>query len=161
MSSTIQIVNSFYLDFLLNLADLVEFFEDKKIVKKEESNEEKKVIVQKVSLIDDDKRVNALNISVKKLTDMMKLSFEDLRQMVLTFDDGTLGFDGLTALSNIAPSKEEINKVKDYKGEVDALDIPSRWIWEMKDVPFFKERLDFFVFSTDFDKEYKCRLSFM
>ena len=139
----------------MNLEDLLEWFEERKVVKKEEVVEEVKVAVQLIGLLDDDKRIQQLNLSVKKLTVMLKLSFEELRQMVITFDDSVLGFDGLTALAGIAPTKEEITKVKAYTGDKEQLDPPSRWIYEMKDVPIFKERLDFFVFKTDFPTDFE------
>jgi Formin Homology 2 Domain len=133
---------------------LLTYWEDIKIVK--EVTEEKKVVITIVSLIDDDKRVQLLNLAVKKYTDMAKISYPDLRQMILSLDDSALGFDSFCNLKSIAPTKEEITKVASFKGDVESLDMPSRWVWEMKDVPNFAARLDFFGFIRDYEGDFKC-----
>jgi Formin Homology 2 Domain len=134
---------------------LVTYWEEKKVVK--EIIVETKVIVTIIALIDDDKRCQLLNLAVKKYTTMAKISYSDLRQMILSLDDSALGFDSFCNLKAIAPSKEEITKVAGYKGDIDALDMPSRWVYEMRDVPNFFARLDFFGFTRDFENDYKGR----
>ena len=130
-------------NFTLDLPDFVELFEEKKVVE------------VKVSLIDDDKRVQQLNLAAKKLTDMLKLTYPQLRQMVMSLDDSELGFDQFTNLKSLAPSKEEITKVSTFKGDPETLDLPSRWIFEMKDIPNFIQRVDLFGFSKDYDTDFK------
>lgn len=111
-------------------------------------------VVKTISLIDDDKRVNLLNLAVKKVTDMAKLTYADLRMMVLSLDDSALGFDAFSNLKSIAPTKDELDKVRQYKGDPRELDMPSRWVYEMKDVPSFEARIDFFIFKKDYESDY-------
>lgn len=85
---------------------------------------------------------------------MAKLTYEDLRLMVLSFDDSALGFDAFSNLKSIAPTKDELDKVRQFTGNPNELDTPSRWIYEMKDVPNFEARIDFFVFKKDYESDY-------
>lgn len=97
-------------------------------------------------------------LAVKKVIDLAKLSYEDLRLMILSLDDSVLGFDGFSNLKSIAPTKEEIEKVKQFKGEPSELDLPSRWIYEMMSIPSFEARIDFFIFKKDYETDYPGRV---
>lgn len=125
---------------------------------KEAKAEDTTAVTKTVSLIDDDKRVNLLNLAVKKCTEMAKLTYGELRQMILSLDDSALGFDSFSNLKSIAPTKEELDKVKQYTGDPRELDMPSRWIYEMKDVPIFEARIDFFIYKKDYETDYPSSL---
>lgn len=157
LSKTTQVTFT-HLDFLLDLPDFVELFEDKVIKKK--VVEEKKEEVTTVSILDDDKRITQLNLAVKKLTSMMNLSYEDLRQMIVSMDDSELGYDAFLNLGGLAPTKEEITKINNFKGDVETLDLPSRWIYEMKDVPIFEQRIKTFNFSKEFQVDFDSKIDF-
>jgi hypothetical protein len=139
------------------LSDLYSVFEDRKIVKAA-VEEEKKVVITTISLIDDDKRVTLLNLGVKKVTEMAKLSYAELRMMILSLDDSALGFDAFSNLKSIAPTKEELDKVKQFKGDPRDLDMPSRWVFEMKDVPSFEARIDFFIYKKDYESDFPSKM---
>jgi hypothetical protein len=145
-------------NFILELEDLIELFEEKKIVKTtEEVEENKKQVVQTISLLDNEKRINALNLPVQKFTSMMRLTYRELREMMITFDDEKLGYDMFVFLSQMAPSKEEIAKVSAFTGDIDTLDLASRWLYEMKDIPNCKQRIDMFQFSKEYQNDFMRR----
>jgi Formin Homology 2 Domain len=153
-------IHSKAFNFKMELPEFIELFEEKKIVKKEEPKNESKNVVTIVKILDDDKRVNQLNLAVKKLTDMMKISYSNLRQMVIAFDDGELGYDTFNNLSSLAPTKEEISKVETFmKSNPDtapeSLDPASRWVFEMKSVPNFQKRIEMYSFMKDYDTDFK------
>ena len=135
------------------MPDLQSVFEDKKIIK-EVKEGDIKVVAKIVSLIDDVKRVNQLQLAVKKFTVTSKIGYSDLRQMILSLDDSVLGFDDFSNLKSIAPTKEEIDKVKQSKDDPQEFDIPTRWIFEMKDVPNFETRIDNFIFKKEFESDF-------
>jgi hypothetical protein len=141
-------------NFKLELPDFVDLFEEKVVIKKEEVKSAESAKVAKVSLIDDEKRVQQFNVAVKKITDMMKLSFSDIRKMVMALDDSELGYDTFINLMYLAPTPDEISKVSSFKGDPVTLDTPSRWVFEMKDIPIFKPRIELYAFSKDYDGDY-------
>jgi len=152
-------VHSKGFDFKLELTEFVELFEEKKVVKKEEVKAERTVAVI-VKILDDEKRMNQLNLAVKKITDMMKISYVNLRQMVIALDDGELGNDVFNNLANLAPTKEEIAKVETFMKsnpdtQPESLDTASRWVFEMKSIPNFQKRIEMFIFMKDFDTDFK------
>lgn len=147
-------------DFKMELPEFVELFEEKKIAKKEETKSETKAVATIVKILDDEKRVNQLNLAVKKLTDMMKISYSSLRQMVIALDDGEIGYDTFFNLASLAPTKEEIAKVETFmKSNPDTdpvtLDPASRWVFEMRSIPNFQKRVEMFAFMKDFDTDFK------
>lgn len=132
---------------------LYELFED--IVKPKEVKaevEEKKD--ELIALIQDEKRQQAIYLSVKKLLQTNKLTYDQIRKMAMQLDDSVIGFDGLCSLAFIAPTREEITAINDYDGEYDKLDLPSQWLYEVKTIPRFKQRIEMFEFSQSFEKYY-------
>ena len=147
-------------NFILELEDLIELFEEKKVVKTaEEPEDNKKQVVQNVCLLDNEKRINALNLPVQKLTNMMKLTYKEIREMIITFDDEKLGYDQFVNMSLLAPTKEEIAKVTAFTGDINTLDLASRWILETKDIPNFKQRVEMFQFSKEFQNDFSRNIS--
>lgn len=129
---------------------LYELFEDVKKKKKVVKVEEEAPKEDAIALIADDKRVQLLYLSVKKLTMTNKLSYEQIRKMVLNLDDSLIGFDAFTAMVDIAPTRDELTIIKGYDGDPEKLDLPSRWLYEVKDLPRFKKRIELFEFAQTF-----------
>ena len=146
--------------FKLKLEDFVEVFEDKKKVSAIVDAIDLVIEDSKtISLISDDKRIQQFSLFVKKLLDMMKFSYEEIREMIMKIDDEELGYEQFISLALIAPTKTEILLVSGYSGEVKNLDLPSRWVFEMKDIPYFKQRIEMYEFMKEFDHEFESRLN--
>ena len=140
-------------NFGLSLQDFVETFEDKKIVKAEKV-EEKQTAAVTVDLINDDKRTQQVLLGAKKYTDGLKLSYEDIRKMVMSLDDGEMGYDVFLNLKDLAPKPDEIPKLKDFKGDPTTLDSASRWLFEMLGVPIFATRISMYGFMKEFEADF-------
>ena len=147
------------------MTDLVSLFEDIKIVKKVTEEEKPKEVIQTIGLIDDDKRANQFNLAVSKLVNMMKLSYDEIRDMIIQLEDGTLGYDAFVNLASIAPTKDEITKVNSYKKTDKELqevahtfDLPTRWVYETRGINFFAQRIEMYAFSKEFNSEFRCKL---
>ena len=87
-------------------ADLIKLFEDKRKVTRVTT--QKKVVIEEISIVDDPKRVQSMQIGVKKLTAVNKLSYDTIRQMLLNIDDSIIGPDPFTNLKQLAPTREEL-----------------------------------------------------
>ena len=134
--------------------DLETLFEDKRFIK-QITNTKKEVIKEEVSLIDDPKRVQQLQIGVKKLKSVNKLNWEQIRDMITNIDDSLIGQDQFSTLKNFAPIKEELESQKNYTGDIEKLDQPSRWVYEMRLIPRFKTRIENYIDITDFHMWYE------
>jgi hypothetical protein len=114
------------------------------------------VISEEIRLIPDDcdKRQQQLQLAVSKLRKINKLSWEEIRVMVKAIDPRKLGNDGFSIMAKLAPTKEELELVKQYTGDIEMLDLPSRWIYEMRTVPRFASRIENFIQVLDWPAWY-------
>lgn len=137
---------------------LVELFEDKNMRKLNSQLSKSGILDSKISLITDEKRVQQLQIGVKKIITGSKANYDQLRFMIRNLDDSTLGYDTFCSLKNLIPQAHELEYIKSYvdsKKKIDDLDLPSRWVYEMRLIPRFATRIEYYVESNDFDDWYK------
>lgn len=134
------------------LDKILEYFEDKKVEKIATVTRTTKIM--KIDLIGDDTRANVLNIAITKLLKINKLNWTEIVDMVINIDEEKVGYETFISLKKVTPLAVEIEKARTYKDDVENLDVASRWICEVKDVPRFSQRIDALVLQHEFEKEY-------
>ena len=53
-------------------------------------------------------------------------------------------------MEGLAPTSEEFEVIKGFTGDINLLDLPSRWIYEMRTVRIFKTRISMYKFMQEF-----------
>ncbi len=83
------------------------------------------VVVRKQNLVTllEFNRANNIAIMLAKI----KLPYPDIRDAIWNIDDNSLSIDNLTAIRQYIPTKEEIETVKEYTGEIDMLGNAERY----------------------------------
>ena len=69
------------------------------------------------------------------------MSLEDLVDAVKNLDEELLTTDNAIGLYNSCPTKEEMELLKDYTGELDLLDKPEQYILLVAEIPRYREYL--------------------
>jgi hypothetical protein len=100
---------------------------------------------QQVSLLDI-KRAN--NVAI--LLSHFKLSFEDIKQALLQFDDDILPAEKLLALKSIIPTEEERKILYGYKGDVASLGQVEQFLLNLLKIPKLELRIEFFLMVQHF-----------
>lgn len=136
----------------IQLNKILEYFEDKKVERVATVARSNRNI--KVDLIGDDTRANVLNIAITKLLKINKLTWQEIKDMLMKIDEEKVGYETLISLKKMAPQAVELEKVKTFKEDPDTLDAASRWIWEIQDVPRFNQRFDALILQHEFEKAY-------
>lgn len=107
--------------------DIESLFEDKAtksmrkiqtLVSENSSDSPKKLI----SLIENEKRVDQIQIPVARILKINKITWDGLRNMIKNIDSSIMGHDTFAGLSKLAPTKEEIDAINDYSGSIERLD---------------------------------------
>lgn len=103
--------------------------------------------VEKIELLDA-KKAYAMDIFMTSLP--KECQAMQLTQYVMSLSPLVLEEHVLTSLSKFAPSLEEMNKLKGYKGDMEMLSMPDKLSLEMIKVPQFKQRIECLLFKLTF-----------
>lgn len=92
---------------------------------------------ERVQLIRDEKRLRNVGMSIVRL----KTKYEDIRDAILEVNDAILDDEMVRILVSNAPTQEEIEIVKGYDGDLNALDDVDRFFKVLSSIPCLNERL--------------------
>ncbi|KAL3875511.1 hypothetical protein ACJMK2_033457, partial [Sinanodonta woodiana] len=93
----------------------------------------------------------AYNISI--LLGHLKLSEGEVTHALYLMDEEVLTPELLKQLLSFAPSKEEMEKLDSYNGNIDDLSKPDRFTYQMTRVPGYEQRLKALVFKANFHEK--------
>lgn len=139
-------------DTNIQLTNILEYFEDKKVEKVAFTVRTNKNT--KIDLIGDDTRSNILSIAVTKLLKINKLTWPEILTMIMDINTEKVGYETLLSLKRLAPTAIELEKAKNFKEDLDSLDVASRWICEIRIIPRFNQRFDALALMHEFDNNY-------
>ncbi|KAL9658467.1 hypothetical protein ABK040_006009 [Willaertia magna] len=77
----------------------------------------------------------------------------DLKQAILTFDRTKIDDKVLNILIKISPKQEEIDMIKTFEGDVESLHRIDKFFYQLRDIPFLKERLECWKFKLEYSNE--------
>ncbi|KAJ3699040.1 hypothetical protein LUZ61_002745 [Rhynchospora tenuis] len=92
------------------------------------------------------RRSNNCEIMLKNL----KIPFPDLVNSVLTLDDSMLEMEQVDALVKFCPTKDEVEKLRSYKGDVEKLGKCEQYFLEIMKVPRFEPKVRILAFKIKF-----------
>jgi len=161
-----KVTNTIFSEIKLN--DVVIYDEDQHIlqelfcdvkntkVEKGENEKEKedksKKKPQKKSVIDGKK---AQNVSIFLIS--FKKSDEEIKNAIYMLDKDILNPDDLSKVMDNLPNEEDMKLIKQYLDEshdtIDKLERPEQFLYMIWQIPFFRERLETFLYVTNFDQK--------
>lgn len=94
-------------------------------------------------------RANNIAIMLAKI----KLPYPDIRDAIWNIDDNILSTDNLMAIRQYIPTKEEIEIVKEYQGDVDMLGNAERYFRSIMYIPRLADRVSCMIFRRRFKDE--------
>ncbi|KAI9267814.1 Formin, FH2 domain-containing protein [Sporodiniella umbellata] len=117
------------------------------------TNKSHKQLIRKHNLITllEFNRANNIAIMLAKI----KLSYPEIRDSIWNIDDNKLTVDNLIAIRQYIPSKEEIEIVKEYQGDVNMLGNAERYFIAIMYIPRLADRLNCMIFRRRFNQELK------
>ncbi|KAF1806202.1 hypothetical protein FB192DRAFT_1003493 [Mucor lusitanicus] len=83
----------------------------------------------------------------------IKLPYPDIRDAIWNIDDNILSTDNLMAIRQYIPTKEEIEIVKEYQGDVDMLGNAERYFRSIMYIPRLADRVSCMIFRRRFKDE--------
>ncbi|KAJ4792637.1 Formin-like protein [Rhynchospora pubera] len=92
------------------------------------------------------RRSNNCEIMLKNL----KMPFPDLVNFVLALDDSMLEMEQVDALVKFCPTKDEVEKLRSYKGDIEKLGKCEQYFLEIMKVPRFEPKLRILAFKIKF-----------
>lgn len=108
----------------------------------------------KMTFIYDDQRKQNLSIGVTKLLKINKLSWAQIIDMILKVDEHLIGLDPFLSIKVLAPQANEMELCRGFKGDVQQIDIASRWVHELQAVPNFMARFECLEFVNTFEGQF-------
>ncbi|KAG1439677.1 hypothetical protein G6F56_012213 [Rhizopus delemar] len=96
-------------------------------------------------------RANNIAIMLAKI----KLPYPEIRDSIWNIDDNKLSIDNLIAIRQYIPTKEEIEIVKEYQGDINMLGNAERYFRAIMYIPRLADRLNCMIFRRRFDQELK------
>jgi hypothetical protein len=70
--------------------------------------------------------------------------------MVKYFDYKIVGLSNFYSISKLAPLTQELELANSFTGNVETLDVPSRYVYETRSIRNMGRRLDLFKFAMEF-----------
>jgi hypothetical protein len=70
--------------------------------------------------------------------------------MVKYFDYKIVGLSNFYSISKLAPLPKELELANSFTGNVETLDVPSRYVYETRSIRNMGRRLDLFKFAMEF-----------
>ncbi|KAI7903207.1 uncharacterized protein BX663DRAFT_408639, partial [Cokeromyces recurvatus] len=83
----------------------------------------------------------------------IKVPYTSIRDAIWNIDDNLLSIDHLKAMRQYIPTKEEIEIVKEYEGDVDMLGNAERYFRAMMFIPRLANRMNCILFRRQFKYE--------
>ncbi|ELR12882.1 Ankyrin repeat containing protein [Acanthamoeba castellanii str. Neff] len=83
------------------------------------------------------------------------ISHSEIRKSILACDEKVLSLDMARSLVRLAPTKDEIEMIQQYKGDKDKLGAAEKFFLEMMVIPRLAERLACFVYKGEFATRYE------
>ncbi|XP_076903059.1 putative formin-like protein 15b [Bidens hawaiensis] len=103
---------------------------------------------EKIQLIDL-RRANNTEIMLTKV----KMPLPDMVEAVLAMDDGLLDVDQVENILKFCPTKEEMDQLKNYTGDIDKLGKCEHFFLELMKVPRMETKLNIFLFKIQFNSQ--------
>ncbi|EKX39718.1 hypothetical protein GUITHDRAFT_89015 [Guillardia theta CCMP2712] len=110
---------------------------------KASSSKDKKKAIQLLDL----KRANNIAITLSRF----KSSNAEIKNAILTLDEGLLSLEQLQMLLTLLPTPDEIRMLKSYKGEVEKLGPSEQFLHTMAKIPKVEARVQGFIFKQEFN----------
>ena len=143
----------------VDLRSILELFEDKKEVKTFMTRNTQEEIT--IDFINDFTRSNQINIAVVKLLKINKLSWPKIHDMINNIDETVIGYTNFVGLMKICPDASELEKAKAYKDEPKKLSVPSRWVYELRNVQRYAQRIKALILKKEFEERYPILEAFL
>ncbi|KAL0082837.1 hypothetical protein J3Q64DRAFT_1679868 [Phycomyces blakesleeanus] len=83
----------------------------------------------------------------------IKWSYPDIRDAIWNIDDHRLSVDNLMAIRQYIPTKEEIETIKEYEGDVEMLGNAERYFRSIMYIPRLADRVSCMIFRRRFKHE--------
>ncbi len=81
--------------------------------------------------------------------------------MIDEIDENVVDFDSFMVLDKLAPLNSEMELIKNYKDDIKDLDTPSRWVYEVRKIPRYKQRFRALTLKYEFLKDYDDYKTFL
>eukprot|EP00742_Colponemidia_sp_Colp-10_P015565 GILJ01017777.1.p1 GENE.GILJ01017777.1~~GILJ01017777.1.p1 ORF type:complete len:492 (-),score=79.56 GILJ01017777.1:28-1359(-) len=101
-----------------------------------------------VSLLES-KRSHNVEIALSRF----QMTYSGIRDAIVNMDEDALTLDDLWSLMALVPTKQEMEPILAYTGEVDKLGKAERFFIEMYKVPRLKQRIEAFIFKRQFNNK--------
>eukprot|EP01090_Pellita_catalonica_P023525 TRINITY_DN975_c0_g1_i2.p1 TRINITY_DN975_c0_g1~~TRINITY_DN975_c0_g1_i2.p1 ORF type:complete len:1042 (-),score=237.95 TRINITY_DN975_c0_g1_i2:57-3182(-) len=79
------------------------------------------------------------------------ISFEDIKRGILKCDEKLLTIEACRSLVRLAPTKDEIDILKEFKGDRSKLGLTEKFFYTLMDIPRLSQRLESFVYKKEFE----------
>ncbi|MFS7939716.1 putative formin, FH2 domain-containing protein [Helianthus anomalus] len=109
---------------------------------------EKQAHKEKIQLIDQGRATNTENMLTK-----VKMPPAYIVEAVLAMDDTLLDVDQVENILKFCPTKEEMNQLKNYKGDIEQLGKCEHFFLELMKVPRMEAKLNTFMFKLQFHSQ--------
>ncbi|KAJ0578130.1 putative formin, FH2 domain-containing protein [Helianthus annuus] len=103
---------------------------------------------EKIQLIDQGRATNTENMLTK-----VKMPPAYIAEAVLAMDDSLLDVDQVENILKFYPTKEEIDQLKNYKGDIEQLGKCEHFFLELMKVPRMEAKLNTFMFKLQFNSQ--------
>jgi len=95
------------------------------------------------------KRANNIGILLARI----KMSIGDIKKSIIELDETHLSGENTRALQRLAPTAEEIETLKNFKGDAKSLGKAEQFFMKVMDIPRLAPRLECFVYKREFDQK--------
>lgn len=100
-----------------------------------------------MSLITDVKRIGNINIMLSKFK---KYQNDQLKTALIEMDSKIANADNCQTLLQYVPDQDEYNRAKDFDGNLQQLDQPSKFFVMVSQIPHYEVRLRSIIFESDY-----------
>ncbi|KAI8373312.1 hypothetical protein BD560DRAFT_291277, partial [Blakeslea trispora] len=83
----------------------------------------------------------------------IKLSYPEIRDAIWNIDDNSLTLENLMAIKQYIPTKEEIEAVKEFQGDLDMLGDAEKYFRSIMYIPRLTDRISCMIFRRRFKHE--------
>lgn len=128
----------------LKLDDLDEIFSNSPDKRSQSSYQPVKVDL--ISLLLDTKKLASINIMLSKFK---KFTNEEIKLKIINLDAQFLNPETAMTLMQYIPEPEEMNNCRDFDGNIDHLDQPSKFFLMISKIPNYEARLRNIIFKDD------------
>ncbi|KAJ5077982.1 protein diaphanous [Anaeramoeba ignava] len=112
---------------------------------KDEKDSKRRLAKKTISFVSGKKASN-LPIILKSI----KMEPVEIKNSILSVDESKFTTTQLQNLLSLLPTEQEIEAIKEFKGDVNTLDEGTKFYKEIMDIPFLSERISSLVFKLSF-----------